>query len=267
MARPRIYCSGEISAGRIVELSGNAANHVSRVLRLEPGDPLIVFNGEGGEFRATIEWTRRDRAAVAIEEHLGVERETPLSITLAQAVCAGEKMDWIVQKAVELGVSQIQVLDTRRGTPKLSEERAERRAAHWRHIAISACEQCGRNKIPEIFPLMPLGNWLGSKKRGLDIAERDGRNLRFMMSPAAGEGLAGFTESSPVSSVIFLIGPEGGLTQDEEAAAAIAGFVPLRLGPRILRTETAGLAAVAAAQALWGDFLTTPVFSSDGAER
>jgi 16S rRNA (uracil1498-N3)-methyltransferase len=115
---------------------------------------------------------------------------------------------------------------------------------------------------------MPLANWLGSKKREQPNAdERGGRNLRFMMSPSAREGLARFTESSPVSSIIFLIGPEGGLTQDEEAAAGVAGFIPLQLGPRILRTETAGLAAVAAAQALWGDFLTKPVFSSDRAER
>jgi 16S rRNA (uracil1498-N3)-methyltransferase len=163
MAFPRIYYPGEIFAESVIQLSGSAARHVVRVLRLQPGDGLILFNGKGGEFRGRIERTQRDGATVAVEQYLDVERESPLVISLAQAVCAGEKMDWIVQKAVELGVSDIQVLAAKRGTTKLSDERADKRIAHWRQVAISACEQCGRNRIPQIRPLAPLPIWLGSK--------------------------------------------------------------------------------------------------------
>jgi 16S rRNA (uracil1498-N3)-methyltransferase len=252
MAFPRIYYPGEISAESVIQLSGSAARHVVRVLRLQPGDQLILFNGKGGEFRGRLERTQRDAAMVAVEQYLCVERESPLVISLAQAVCAGEKMDWIVQKAVELGVSDIQILATKLGTTKLSDERADKRMGHWRQVAISACEQCGRNRVPQISPLAALPNWLGTKMD--ENRSGDHRNLRFVLSPYVEESLNRFTEGSSVSSVTFLVGPEGGLTRDEEAAAFVAGFAPLKLGPRTLRTETAGLTAIAAAQAVWGDF-------------
>lgn len=254
MAFPRIYYPDEISAKSVIQLPGSAARHVIRVLRLQPGDQLILFNGKGGEFRGRIERAQRDGATVAVEQYLGIERESPLVISLAQAVCTGEKMDWIVQKAVELGVSEIQVLATKLGTTKLSDERADKRVAHWRQVAVSACEQCGRNRIPQISPLAPLPSWLGSKMDEKSKLGAGHRNLRFMLSPYAEESLNSFTEGTSVSSVTFLVGPEGGLTRDEEAAAAVARFVPLNLGPRTLRTETAGLTAIAAVQALWGDF-------------
>ncbi|HET7061484.1 MAG TPA: 16S rRNA (uracil(1498)-N(3))-methyltransferase [Nitrosospira sp.] len=254
MAFPRIYYSDEISAESVIQLSGSATRHVVRVLRLQPGDQLILFNGKGGEFRARIQRTQRDGATVAVEQYLGIERESPLVISLAQAVCAAEKMDWIVQKAVELGVSDIQVLATKLCTTKLSDERVDKRMAHWRQVAISACEQCGRNRIPQISPLATLPSWLGSKMDEKSRLGSDHRNLRFMLSPYAEESLNCFTEGPSVSSVTFLVGPEGGLTREEEAAAAVAEFAPLNLGPRTLRTETAGLTAIAVAQAVWGDF-------------
>ncbi len=254
MPLPRIYCPEEISAGRTFQLPAAASHHAVRVLRLKRGDQLILFNGKGGEFSATIDRIERNATVIEVREHLLIERESPLVITLAQAVCAGEKMDWIIQKGVELGVSGIQVLATKLSTTKLLGERAERRATHWRQVAISACEQCGRNHVPQVFPLAPLRDWLGTQmSEQKNSPGATARNLRFILSPSSKKGLGYFTEPLPVSSVTLLVGPEGGLSADEEVAAAVAGFVPLGLGPRILRTETAGLAAIAAIQARWGD--------------
>ncbi len=255
MALPRFYCPGEISAGNVIQLSGDATRHAVRVLRLEPGDQLVLFNGKGGEFRGTIDRIGRSDTEVLVGEYLGIARESPLAVTLAQAACANEKMDWVVQKAVELGVNRIQVLSTKLSLIKLAGERAERRTRHWQQVAISACEQCGRNSIPDVLPLETLPGWLRSEMSEREkSADGTPRSLRFILTPTAKEGLGDFTEGSSVSSISLLVGPEGGLTPDEEAAAVVAGYVPLSLGPRTLRTETAGLAAIAAVQALWGDF-------------
>jgi 16S rRNA (uracil1498-N3)-methyltransferase len=171
-----------------------------------------------------------------------VERESPLAVTLIQAVQAGEKMDFTIQKAVELGVSQIVPVDSRRSVTRLSGERAGRRVAHWQGVAASACEQCGRNQVPQVAPLEKLESWLARPADGA---------LRLMLAPDAEHALA---DLQPVPNVQMLIGAEGGLDPQEVQAARQVGFQAVRLGPRVLRTETAALAALAALQALWGDF-------------
>lgn len=256
MALPRFYYPEPMTAGQIIELPASVAHHAVRVLRLEQGDELILFDGNTGEFQATIGRIGKHGAAALIAKYLDIERESPLAITLAQAVCANEKMDWILQKAVELGVSRIQPLIAKLSTVKLSGERVERRMKHWQQVVISACEQCGRNRVPQVLPLISLPHWLGSQ-----IDERknssDGGpppNPCFMLSPSAQKGLHDFREPSATAAITLLVGPEGGFAPEEEAAALVAGFIPLRLGGRILRTESAALAAVAAMQALWGDY-------------
>ncbi|MDN5753327.1 MAG: 16S rRNA (uracil(1498)-N(3))-methyltransferase [Nitrosospira sp.] len=257
MGRPRFYCPGKIAAGEIIELPAGAAHHASRVLRLEQGDELTLFNGNGGEFQAVIVRIGKNGAAVVIEKYLDIERESPLAITLAQAVCVSEKMDWIVQKSVEMGVGRIQPLATKLSMVKLSGERAEKRMKHWQQVVTSACEQCGRNRIPQVLPLISLPVWLGaqlSECRKLSNSSGVPPDSYFMLSPTAKKGLRDFRESPAVTAITLLVGPEGGFTPEEEAAALVAGFIPLRLGERILRTESAALAAVAAMQALWGDY-------------
>lgn len=255
MALPRFYCSEKMAVGQVIELPASVAQHALRALRLGRDDKLILFNGNGGEFQATIVGISKHGAAVVIEKYLDIERESPLVITLAQAVCANEKMDWIVQKGVEMGISRIQPLVTKLSVVKLSAERAERRMKHWQQIVISACEQCGRNHIPRMLPLISLPGWLDAqiiecKNLNNGIA----CNPCFILSPTAKKGLREFPGSSAVTALTLLVGPEGGFTPEEEAAAAVAGFIPLRLGKRILRTESAALAAVSAMQTLWGDY-------------
>lgn len=236
-------------------LSAGVAHHALRVLRLEEGDKLILFDGNGGEFQATMARIGKSGATVVVERNLEIERESPLAITLAQAVCANEKMDWIVQKAVELGVYRIQPIVTKLSTVKLSGERAERRTKHWRQIVVSACEQCGRNRVPQVLPVISLSDWFGSQmEERKNLSNGDLPNPCFMLSPTAQKGLCDFRESSPITALTLLVGPEGGFTPEEESAALMIGFIPLRLGRRILRTESAALAAVAAIQALWGDY-------------
>lgn len=255
MTFPRFYCPGEITAGRSIELPASAAHHAARVLRLEQGGQITLFNGNGGEFSAIIARIDKSGVMVAVEKQFDIERESSLNITLVQAVCASEKMDWIMQKAVELGVSRIQPIATRRSVVKLAGERADKRARHWQQVVISACEQCGRNHLPQVLPLLSLSDWLGEQ-----MAERKSPHagasdkLHFMLSPTATKSLRDFPEAATVTTLTLLVGPEGGLTPEEEVAAQATGFVPLRLGGRILRTETAALATVAALQALWGDY-------------
>ena len=255
MTLPRFYCPGEITADRIIELPANAAHHAARVLRLEQGDEITLFSGNGGEFSATITRTGKSGAIVAVKKHRDIERESPLNITLVQAVCASEKMDWIMQKGAELGVSRIQPIATSRSVVKLAGERADKRMRHWQQIVISACEQCGRNHLPQVLPLLSLPDWLnGQMIERKNSCHGVHHNLCFMLSPTAEKGLRDFPEATKVAALTLLVGPEGGFAPEEEAAALAIGFVPLRLGERILRTETAALAAVAAMQVLWGDY-------------
>ena len=202
MTLPRFYYPGEITAGRIIELPANAAHHAARVLRLEQGDEITLFNGNGGEFSAIIARIGKSGTIVAVEKQIAIERESPLNITLVQAVCASEKMDWIMQKGVELGVSRIQPIATSRSVVRLAGERADKRARHWQQIVISACEQCGRNHLPQVLPLLSLSDWLGGqmteRKNAGDGAPH---NLCFMLSPTAEKSLRDFPEAATVAAL------------------------------------------------------------------
>jgi 16S rRNA (uracil1498-N3)-methyltransferase len=243
MSAPRFHVAVALTPGARLALPESAAHHAARVLRLRVGDRVTLFDGRGGEYAATI--TAVDRRAVEVE--LGaaraIERESPLAVTLVQAVSSGERMDLTIQKAVELGVAGIQPVTSERSVVRLAGERAERRAAHWQQIAISACEQCGRNRVPEVRPLAPLAAWLATSPPAAQ---------RWLLWPEAGTGLRDLPR--PEAAIELLVGPEGGLTESEAERARAAGFRPLRLGPRVLRTETAAPALLAALQALWGDF-------------
>jgi 16S rRNA (uracil1498-N3)-methyltransferase len=242
----RFHFQGRLGNGSEVRLHADAAHHAVRVLRLGVGDPVVLFDGRGGEFEARI--TRIDRSEVAVKTgaHLDVERESRLQIRLAQGLSSGDRMDITLQKAVELGVAAIQPVATERSVVKLKDERAQRRLEHWRNLVISACEQCGRNRVPEVLPLLDLPDWLAQ----LNALPADDE-ARLLLSPAAGVRLK---EIATPARMTLLIGPEGGLTPVEAQIAQSRGFRPIRLGTRILRTETAALAALSAIQALWGDF-------------
>ncbi len=218
------------------------ARHAVRVLRLPPGAALVLFDGRGGEYPAHIQRIERDRVFADLAEWRDVERESPLAVTLVQALQAGDKMDFTIQKAVELGVRDIVPVESRRSVLRLTGERAAKRVAHWQGVAAAACEQCGRNQVPMVAPLEKLENWLARPAPGA---------MRLMLAPNAEQSLR---ELSPGGPVQLLIGAEGGLDPQEVLAAQQAGFQAVRLGPRVLRTETAGLAALAILQALRGDF-------------
>jgi 16S rRNA (uracil1498-N3)-methyltransferase len=228
--------------GRVhLDLDGTAANHVARVLRLRAGDALILFDNAGGEYQATIVSFTRDTVRVAVGEYLPTHRESPLRVTLAQGVSRGERMDVVVQKATELGVWRIVPLLTERRVVRLNDAQAANRLRHWRAIAIAACEQCGRNHVPEITAPMGLQEFLVS---GLP------EGLRLVLNPEGGLKARDLPASDAAT---LLIGPEGGLSQAERTAASAAQFQGLSLGPRILRTETAALAALAVIQQQLGD--------------
>jgi 16S rRNA (uracil1498-N3)-methyltransferase len=240
---PRFHCPFPLAPGATVDLPPEAAHHATRVLRMNEGDGVILFDGRGGEWFGTLRRVGRTMA-VALQSFDEVDREPPLSITLAQGLPAADKMDWIVQKGVELGAARIVPVACRRSVIRLSGERMERRVAHWQAVAIAACEQCRRNRVPEVAPLVDLPQFLG---------EAAGDNaLRLILAPGAELSLAGLPK--PGGPVTLLIGPEGGFEDGELAAAASAGYLAVGLGPRVLRTETAGPAALAAMMALWGDF-------------
>ncbi len=230
-----------LDAHATVALPPGVAHHMDRVLRLAPGDVLTLFNGEGGEYPARLLSLGKAPSA-ELGAYQGTDRESPLAITLVQSLAAGDKMDWVLQKAVELGASAIAPVISRRSVVKLSGERAEKRVEHWQRIVASACEQCGRNHLPRVTELSSLNSHLA----------RPGTagSLRLILAPGAALRLSDFPRPTAVE---LLVGPEGGFTEDEILAAKLAGYEAVRLGPRILRTETAGLAALTALQLLWGD--------------
>ncbi len=240
---PRFHCPFPLAPGAIVELPAEAAHHALRVLRMKPGDAVRLFDGRGGEWLGRLRPAGRS-VAVALESFDEAEREPPLSVTLAQALPAADKMDWIVQKAVEIGVARIRPLAARRSVVRLSGERMERRIAHWQAVAVAACEQCGRNRVPEVAPLGDLPHFLAKPPVAGEV--------RLMLDPAAEIRLSALPR--PAGPVTLLVGPEGGFEEGECAAARSVGFQGVRLGPRTLRTETAGLAVLAAMMALWGDY-------------
>jgi 16S rRNA (uracil1498-N3)-methyltransferase len=240
---PRFHSAAPLRAGGTTQLPEEAAHHAVHVLRLRAGDALTLFDGRGGEYAARIAGIERLRVSVEVLAHRALERESPLAVTLVQGVSAGEKMDFTVQKATELGVAAVQPVLAERSTGRIAGERAEHKRAHWQRVAIAACEQCGRNRVPPV--LAPLA---------LEAYCREAAPAgSLLLSPAAQLGLR--EAAARLAGVATLAaGPEAGFTAAEEARLARAGFVPVRLGPRVLRTETAALAALAALNALKGDF-------------
>jgi 16S rRNA (uracil1498-N3)-methyltransferase len=237
-----VYVEESLASGKHCLVTGSAANHMMRVLRLAVGAAITLFDGAGGEYAARIESLRKDAVRVEVGAHAAIERESPLDVTLAQGVSRGERMDWVIQKATELGVQRIVPLITARSVVRLDAHQAPKKLQHWRGIAISACEQCGRNRLPELAAPMDLLDFLGG--------DAPGNAMRLVLSPAGNLRIGAI---KPVQKITLLIGPEGGLAPDEAEAAITRGFAAVQLGPRILRTETAAIAALAALQQQFGD--------------
>ena len=243
MRLTRVRVAGPLTAGRLHTLEGEAANHIARVLRLKSGDPLLIFDGRGGEYAARIEALRKGAVIVEVGERSEVERESPLSLTLAQGVSRGERMDWVVQKATEIGVTRIVPILTERTVVRLDARQSQRKVQHWQGIATAACEQSGRDRLPAIEPPQALGEYLGNI---------DARATRVLLSPAGGLRTADLPRPEGAGMVV-LIGPEGGLAEAERRQALATGFLAVRLGPRVLRTETAAVAALTLLQYHFGD--------------
>jgi 16S rRNA (uracil1498-N3)-methyltransferase len=239
-AAPRLYCEETLSPGATVELPDRAARHVA-ALRLRTGDAVTLFGGDGHESAAVITGLGKRGVYAAVRDRRAVDRESPLAVHLAQGVCAGDRMDLVLQKATELGVAAIQPVVTARSVVRLSSERRERRETHWQNVVIAACEQCGRNRVPPVAPSIAFGDYFSA----LPAA-----GTRVLLAPDGEATLRSLAVKPPVA---MLIGPEGGLAPEEQRIAAAAGYVTVRFGPRVLRTETAPLAALAALQALYGD--------------
>lgn len=238
----RIYCEGPLGSGAQLALPAAGAYHVARVLRMREGAPLRVFDGTGAEFQAEITRVAGDTVEVRLADQVVGTAESPLRITLVQGVSRSERMDWTLQKATELGVTAIAPVLTSRSVVRLDEKQAQKKQAHWRGIVISACEQCGRSNIPSVAAPVTLREYLATARK---------EGLRLVLSPSAPGSLAGL--ASMPGRAELLIGPEGGLDDDELLAAQKAGFMPVRLGPRVLRTETAAVVALTVLQTLWGD--------------
>jgi 16S rRNA (uracil1498-N3)-methyltransferase len=243
MRRNRIYHPGSLIEGSDVALTGSAANHVARVLRLRTGDGIDVFDGKGSEHLATITAIKGSRVTARIGAAATVANESPLKITLTQGISRSERMDLVVQKAVELGVARIAPILTARSIVRLTEAQAIKKQEHWRNIAIAACEQCGRAQLPEIMAPTSFATHL-------DIGNT--QTTRLILDPNATQSL----QLAPgQTNLEILIGPEGGFEDTEVSAALQAGFAAVRFGPRILRTETAAIAVLAVLQAKWGDLV------------
>lgn len=236
----RTYTPQPLEPGAEIELDPRASHRLGRVLRTHKGDEVVLFNGDGRDYAATVTAASRTAVSARVGTAAGVNNESPLRITLAQGIARGERMDYALQKAVELGVSGVQPLFCRRTEVKLAGERLYRRIDHWRGVIISACEQSGRAKLPDLHEPLKLDDWLAAPPEG----------PRLVLRPEGRTGLSGLARRD---EVCLLIGPEGGLEPGEVESAEAADFLPVRLGPRILRTETAGPAALAVLQAMWGD--------------
>ncbi len=244
MRLTRVFVDAPLSVGAAATLPDSAAGHLLRVLRLGVGDACVLFNGDGCDHHARIVAAGKRDATVEIVATRAIANESPLRIVLLQALARGEKMDWIVQKATELGVAGIAPVLSERGEVKLDGERADKRVAHWRSVAISACEQSGRARIPQIDAPQPLSRAL---------AQLSPESRRLALDPDA-DATSASLDLGAECTVVIAIGPEGGWSPGDLALLRGAGFTGLRLGPRVLRTETAGLAAIAALQARYGDF-------------
>lgn len=242
MRVPRIYTAAALAVGQQQALDETAANHVVRVLRMQPGQSLVLFNGDGQDYEAVLDQVGKRDASVRIESATPVTSESPLRITLGQVISKGDRMDYAVQKSVEMGVSAIVPLVSERCDVRLKGDREDKRVRHWQQVACSAAEQCGRARVPEIAAIENLTDWLQQLPEhdlGLVLHHRTDQSLADLPRPG---------------HLLLLIGPEGGLTEEEIAAAEAAGFKATTLGPRVLRTETAPIVAMSVCQWLWGDF-------------
>jgi 16S rRNA (uracil1498-N3)-methyltransferase len=243
---PRFFVDHSFRSGDLLSLPDDVTRHV-HVLRLQPGDTIVMFNGQGGEYSAELVEVERREARVKIGDFRATEVEPPYRLTLAQGIAGGDKMDWLIEKAVELGASAFVPLTTTRSVVRLAGDRAVRRHAHWQGIVRASCEQCGRNRLPDVAPAREIGTWL----TGLSKEPAEGE-LRILLSPRATYHFNALPAQPPTGPVTVLVGPEGGFSAAEEAAAAHHGFAPVGLGPRVLRTETAGIAVLSALAARWG---------------
>ena len=244
MATPRFYHPDTLLPGQFATLTNNAATHASRALRMQVGDEVVLFNGDGNNYHGTLSTINKQAVTANILQAVACDTESPLHITLVQAISSGDRMDFTIQKDVEMGVATIQPVASQRSIVKLAGDRAEKRREHWQNVVISACEQSGRATIPTVAMPLDLQDWLAQKP--------DADSL-ITLAPDASVTLPQMT--APGHHIHLLIGPEGGLTDDEIRLAAQHGYTTVRMGPRILRTETAALAAIASMQSLWGDFL------------
>ena len=241
MRNPRIFSDQPLQADSSIELSESAANHVGRVLRMQPGEPLVLFNGQGGAWQASVVSVSKKAVSVAVQSFMAGDAQSPLVIELGQTLSRGERMDYAIQKATEAGVTAITPLWSERCEVKLHADRLDKRVRHWQQVAISACEQCGRNVVPVIHMPQTIEQWLASRKT----------DLGFVLHHRSEQKLSGY---QPPQSVSLLIGPEGGLSAAEIALAERHQFHALTIGPRVLRTETAPVVAIALMQYLWGDY-------------
>ena len=239
-AMPRFYCQAPLQPDALLALPAQASRHV-QVLRLQPGQTLTLFNGEGGEFEATVTQMGRSEVQVCIGAHQPLDRAAQRPVTLALGMPANERMDWLVEKATELGAAALQPLMTERSVLRLSGERAEKKVAHWHSVAVAASEQCGGNRVPQLQPVSTLAAWLAQLP-----AAGGGARLLLSLQPPCQALRDAAARWSPDLPITLLSGPEGGLSQAEEAAALASGFVAVSLGQRTLRAETAALAALAA---------------------
>jgi len=239
----RVYVEAPLAAGARVELHGSAHEHVTRVLRLGAGDAVTLFNGDGNDYASVIGALRRGAAIIEVQAIAPARAEAPLAVTLVQGIARTERMDLVVQKATELGVAAIQPVAAERSVVKLDAAARAKKRDHWRGIAIAACEQCGRARLPEIADPLPLRDWLGRPARaGVRRLQLDPEAVVSLAAAAAG-----------ADDIELLVGPEGGLTETERDAARQTGYLSCRLGPRVLRSETAAIAALAVLQATAGD--------------
>jgi len=243
MPLKRLYVAERLGAGAELRLGEEAARYLGRVLRLRAGDSVHVFNGDDGEWSATINRIAKDRVTLLVDGPVDNVAESRLRIHLVQGVSRGERMDFVVQKATELGVRRITPVFTDHGVVRLDDRRADKRRLHWQRVAESACEQSGRVSPPHVDRPLPLNDWFG--------AARDTDSTDLILAPGAGRSLT--AAGTPAAGLCLLIGPEGGFSEREYGDAELAGFTAVTLGPRILRTETAAVAALAIVQGLWGD--------------
>jgi 16S rRNA (uracil1498-N3)-methyltransferase len=245
MEENRFYHSEKLELKHVVELIAQTHIHATKVLRLKVGDQFALFNGDGYDYVAKVIELSKHKTSVEIIDRYEVNHESPLKITLAQGLAAGDKMDWIIQKAVELGIQSIQPLLTERSIVKLDRERADKKLEHWRTVAISACEQTGRSIIPDILSPIHLVQWLSNQNQTAN-------SLKLILTPAKAQNINHLEK--PSSPVVFMVGPEGGFSEKEMNLALSSSFVPVNFGKRVLRTETASVVALSIMQNLWGDF-------------